>query len=235
MWSAFTPGCMMRATAEIIHRAPNARLSGVSSAPRWVWSRLEPRLAIPTQRCQIISNRMDSNVAGNRAGAGDRGRRDIDLTPLQPLGTSHVVGVTPSRGKGPALSQGSGRMTQNFLPEFVEHQGTGKCLVVRERGDHVGFVTLRRAGKVLQQLAGPARPNRRDGCRRSHSGADAARRPAFQYGDRNAGGALDRRQHLTLRQRLKPRLHDLAQNGAEHRQIRRPGQAPRGGFEVRRW
>ena len=34
MWSAFTPGRKMRATAEISQSAPTLRLNAVSSAPR---------------------------------------------------------------------------------------------------------------------------------------------------------------------------------------------------------
>ncbi len=34
MWSALQPGCMIRATAEIIHSEAMARFSGVSAAPR---------------------------------------------------------------------------------------------------------------------------------------------------------------------------------------------------------
>ena len=133
-------------------------------------------------------------------------------------------------------SQGSGRADQNLLPELVEHQRAGKGLIVRERGDDVGLVALGRAGEILQQLAGPARPHRRpmDVAGRIQAPTQFANL-LFENCDRNAGRAFDRSQHLAFGQRLKPRLNDLAQHGAERRKIGRPRQATRGGFKIRCW
>ena len=50
MWSALTPGRMMRATAEIIQREPNAAIERRVLRAEVGQASLEPRHAVPGER-----------------------------------------------------------------------------------------------------------------------------------------------------------------------------------------
>ena len=178
---------------------------------------------------------MDADVAGDGAdAAAHHHRRDVDLAPLQPLGAAHVVGVGPRpRRIGVALVPRQRPIHHDLLAELVEHQRAGERLVAGQGGDDVGLVALGRAVHIDAQLVRPARADRRPG---DVSGrvqpppqlADLL----FQDRDGDAGGALDRGQHLPLRQRLQAGLDELPQDVTERLQIGRVGQRLRRGVEL---
>ena len=112
---------------------------------------------------------------------------------------SHSAQRTSSaslQGRGKAAgrsSQGSGRATRISWRNSSNTKRAGECLVVRQRGDDVGFVALGRAGEVQPQLAGPPRTDRRpvDVAGRIQPPAQLADL-LLEDRDRNAGRALDR-------------------------------------------
>ena len=195
---------------------------------------VKPRFVIPDEALQVIAHRMHAYLARNNVDAtADYGRPNIDVAVLQPFGATHIVRIAPWTRQDTVLVPWQGSRDQNLLAKLIEHQRSGKGLVVGECGDDVRLVALGRADKVEPQLARPARPYRPvvDITRGMQALTQSGDLP-IQNGDRDTCGGLDRRQHLALGQGLQPGHDELPEQAAEDREIGRVGQGAGGGLEL---